>query len=66
MKTGNENEPRIEPAPSSETKGDARLAFFIAAAICIASGITGLKTGNPGGYVALGMGALSTLGALRS
>jgi hypothetical protein len=56
--------PSIEPSRNHETE-DNRLAFLIAAALCVSAGLTGLSTGNPiGGYVALGMGALSAIGAI--
>lgn len=66
MSSENRRQPRIEPAPSSDAQGDIRLAFFIAAAMCIASAITGLRDGNMGGFVALGMGAISAIVSLRA
>jgi hypothetical protein len=59
-------QPVIEPPRNPENGNDSKLAFFLATALCISAGITGLSTGNAGGFVALGIGALSAIGAVRS
>jgi hypothetical protein len=46
---------------TAEEKRDSKIAFFVATVIIASAGITGLLTGNIGGYVALGAAALSAL-----
>ena len=60
-------QPRIEPAPNTDTLVEIKLAFFIAAVMCVSSALVGIRGGNDiGGLIALGMGALSTLAGLRA
>lgn len=66
MSVENGSRPNIESPQNHETRGDSKLAFLLATVICVSAGLTGLSIGNPGGYVALGMGALSAIGAIRS